>query len=121
VVGFFPPVTQDQIDGQEGVSEGLAHLEFALADTLKCLKEAGVLAEAEVVLARSIVVLQDGHRERFTLPTSWPAAVGAYLLKPGKAPLVVYAEAGPSSLTMLVPDAAAGFFAAATCKEPWNR
>jgi hypothetical protein len=38
VVGFFPPYSKDE-EESDGIVEGLAHVEFALDDISKCLKD----------------------------------------------------------------------------------
>lgn len=116
IVGFFPPVTQAEMeDPNTGTSEGIAHVRFALEDTLKCLKASGVSATAQLELATTLIVMDKGKTRRILLPTSWPGAAGAYLFMPGKEPQAVFAQAGPSSLVVLVPKAAAHFYAASAC------
>jgi hypothetical protein len=116
VVAFFPPVTQKQIDSEEGVSEGISHLRYALSDTVKCLKLAGVPVKARLVFSHSILVTQDGKSQRFELPSGGQGSVGAYLFLPGKPPRRVIGESGPSSLAFFLPEAAAEFFGAAACQ-----
>ncbi len=121
LVGFFPAVTQREIDKDQGLSEGLNHLKWAMDDTLKCLRQSGIKAEAQIIFGRSFVVMRDGKRKRITPPGSQPEEIGVYLLSPGKEPVAITAAVGPSALIMMVPDAAAGFFGAPACKERWNK
>jgi hypothetical protein len=114
VIGFFPPVSDEEIEANPGTREGLAHLEFALSDAAKCLKSLGVSVRGE--LARVLVLRVAGKERRFDLPHEWERAVGAYLIEPGREPRVVYASAGPSSLQVLLPNAAAEYFGASACK-----
>jgi hypothetical protein len=63
------------------------------------------------------LTLRYGDRvEQVQLPSEWPRQVGAYLLDPEQAPSAVYARAGPSSLALLLPNAAAKYFDAPACR-----
>ena len=110
-IGFYPPVSDAEIEEDPGTREGLAHLEFALSDVAKCLKSQGVSVRAE--LARILVLRVGDTVHRIDLPHE---SVGAYLVVPGREPRVVYATAGPSSLQVLLPNAAAEYFHAPNCK-----
>lgn len=114
VVGFFPPVTQEQIVRGNGAGEGLAHLNFALSDVAKCLQAKNPSVSLE--LAHVLVLELGGSEREYELPSDWAHAVGAYLAAPGREPRVVYAMAGPSSLQFLLPNAAAEYFEEPGCK-----
>ena len=117
IVGYFPRVSQkDMNDHNTGASEGLAHVSFALEDTVKCLKAAGITARAQMEMTPVLAVTDGRTRSKIKLPTSWPEASGVYLFSPGKAPRHVPAQSGPSSLTMLAPEAAAAYFQAPPCR-----
>jgi hypothetical protein len=116
VTGFFPPVAQLGDDNpDDGVIEGTAHLSYALEDTDGCLKDSGITAQVSLETASTLVVKEKRHARRIVLPRSWAKAVGVYLFKPGAPPRVIYAEDGPSSLMMKVPQAAAEYFPAPAC------
>ena len=122
IVGFFPPVTKAEMeDPDSGAAEALAHIGFAVHDTQKCLKASGIEAKGRVVQAKVLIISDSGKTTRIKLPTSWPKAAGIYLFNSGKKPVPVYAEAGPSSLIVLAPEAAAKLYAAKTCKDPTSR
>jgi hypothetical protein len=114
VIGFFPPVSDEDVASSSGTREGLAHLEFALSDVAKCLKSRGVSVRVE--RTRALVLKVAGKERRFDIPPEWERAVGAYLIAPGRDPRVVYASAGPSSLQVRLPNAVAEYFAAPACK-----
>ncbi len=99
----------------DGVIEGTAHLSYALEDTDTCLKKSGITAQISLETASTLVVKENGHTRRIVLSKSWPKAVGVYLFKPGAPARVIYAENGPSSLMMKVPQAAAEYFPAPAC------
>jgi len=118
VIGFFPPVSQLGDDNpDDGVIEGTAHLSFALEDTDSCLKKSGVTARVSLETASTLVVKENGQARRIVLPKSWAKAVGVYLFKPGAPARVIYAEDGPSSLMLKVPQAAGEYFSAPACGE----
>src|SRR3989442_16023247 len=113
IVGYFPRVSEKDMNNNEsGASEGFAHVGFALEDTLKCLKAAGVKARGQLEMS-SVLAVKDGAKiEKIKLPTAWPEAAGIYLFSPRKPPHRVAAQSGPSSLIMLAPEAAAAYFEA---------
>jgi hypothetical protein len=114
VVGFFPPVTDSEIENEPGTREGIAHLQFALSDVARCLQ--GLPVTVRLELTRVLVFESGGKRTVARIPGDWPQAVGAYLVRPGAAPEVVYAQAGPSSLGILLPNAAAEYFGVPACR-----
>lgn len=113
IVGFFPPLSESELERNARASEGLAHLRFALSKTSECLSaiqpdiHLHLTAELAFVIADQVV--------QITLPSE-PRNVGAYLLLPGKEPRAVYGAAGPSSLQMLMPNAASEYFDAPECR-----
>ena len=114
IVGFFPPVSAEEIETNPGTREGVAHLEFALSDVAKCLKPRDVSVRLELT---RVLIFKLGDRQlRFELSPDWQRAVGAYLVEPNREPRVVYASAGPSSLQFLLPNAAAEYFNEPGCK-----
>ena len=113
IVGFFPPVTEEEIASQPGVREGIAHLEFAIADAKQCLAPRTV--QVEGVLAEVLILQTPTQRHRILLPTDWEHAVGAYIIEPGRPPVVVYATMGPSSLLQALPNAVAEYFSEPNC------
>jgi hypothetical protein len=115
VIGFFPPTTQAQMDDVDsGFSEGIADVRFALEDINKCL--ALIRPTIRLELTRSIT-LKSG-KGSFTIPlgTDWQHSIGVILASRDKKPQIVYAEAGPSTLLYLGPDAAAEYFRIPGCK-----
>jgi hypothetical protein len=115
VVGFFPPVTDAELESGDGTSEGVAHLQFSLEDAAQCLQDKGVAVRLE--FTRAFFVRTGGKEQTIQIPRDWEHAVGAILARPGVQPRVVYATAGPSSLSFLLPEATAEYFGAPACKE----
>lgn len=117
LVGFFPPVNQEEFDDpMSGASEGIAHVRFALEDTKKCLEASGINVVVELVLANEIEFESTSEKIQVEIPKEWPKSVGIYMLRPNLKPEVVYAQAGPSSLTVLAPETARKYFGATACK-----
>lgn len=115
IVGFFPPISDQELQSEPGARAGVAHFEFALTDVAACLKGRGVVVKGERV--GTLILKYENKVERIKLPTDWPRAVGAYLLDPQQSPKVVYASAGPSSLAFLLPNAAADYFGVSKCRK----
>ena len=59
VLGYFPPVTQAQVDSDESLASALSHVEFALDDARKCLPKDSVAVD--LAFATTLVVL-DGDQ-----------------------------------------------------------
>jgi hypothetical protein len=118
VIGYFPPMDQGELDDpNSGVGEGVAHVRFALADTLRCINESGIEASGEFVMGSSISAVMHNDKKLISLPRNWPASAGIILFHPEKAPKHVPAQAGPSSLLVLGPDAALDFYGANSCEK----
>jgi len=116
VVGYFPPVTQEEMDDSDnGAVEGMAHVNFSVEDTLKCLEDSGIKAKGQIIMGKVLEFREGNATNHITLPTLWPEAAGVYLFLPGKQPRKVSSQAGPSSLIVLVPEAAAEYFGAKKC------
>ena len=114
-IGIFPPTTQEERDNDDGgLSEGYAHLAFALQDVQECLKPRPVTLKVKIT--RSLLVVDGAATHQFAFPDDWGHAVAIVLSAPGRSPVVVYATAGPSSLQELAPQAAWQYFSEPNCK-----
>jgi hypothetical protein len=114
-IGFFPPVSKEEIDSDDGgIREGTSHVAFALEDLQKCLAPLKLATSLEFTRAITIKVGATVHRMKFASDSAH--AVGIVLAVPGKAPEVVYATAGPSSLLYLAPQVAWKYFSEPNCK-----
>jgi hypothetical protein len=85
-----------------------------LEDVEKCLAPRNVVVKFEAT--RSLVIKDGTSEQRIEFPSDWAHAIGIVLVKPGTAPVVVYATAGPSSLQETAPQAAWKLFSEAKCK-----
>jgi hypothetical protein len=114
-IGFFPPITQKEKDEDDGgLSEGYSHLGFALEDLEQCL--APKKLALQIKITRSIVVKDGSTIHKYDFPTDWGHAIGIVLVDTGREPIVIYATAGPSSLSELAPQAAWKYFLEPNCK-----
>jgi hypothetical protein len=115
IIGFFPPFTEaERAADDEGISEGLAHLGFALQDIEKCYRNKS--ASYRIEITRSITLRDGRQTRRISIPADWEHAVGLILVAPGKPARTVFAQDGPSSLTVTGPQAAAEYFGAGGCR-----
>ena len=115
VIGFFPPFTKAEEEADDGgISEGVAHLRFALEDIAKCLGDRPATYRLEVT--RSITLREGKSVRRINIPKDWDHSVGIILAAPGREPETVFATAGPSSLIDAGPSAAGRYFGAPECR-----
>lgn len=112
VVGFAPLEVRGQKD--EGSIEGVAHANFALQDTAKCLRPKKV--KIEFWFADTIVLVDGGRRATFAT-SKMGQGFGAILVEPGRKAKVVFSEQGPSTLQWLLPTAAFEYWNAPGCKD----
>lgn len=112
VIGFAPL----EVDGQkdDGSIEGVAHTNFALQDTVKCLRPKKV--KVEFWFADTIMLVDKGQRATFAT-SKMGQGFGAILVQPGRKAKVVFSENGPSTLQWLLPNAAFEFWNAPRCKD----
>jgi hypothetical protein len=114
IIGFFPPASRGEIDQDDGLREGMAHVQFALEDLQSCLSPRKLVTRFE--LTRSLSLRDGTTTHHLDFPSDWAHSVGIVLVTPGKAPVVVYATAGPSSLSETGPQAAWKYFGEPGCK-----
>jgi hypothetical protein len=113
--GFFPPITQQEKDEDDGgLSEGYSHLAFALEDIEECLSPKEITVQ--IKSTRSLHIKNESRDYEYDFPRDWAHSIGIVLVDLGREPVVVYAEAGPSSLLELGPQAAWKFFSETNCK-----
>jgi hypothetical protein len=71
IVGFFPPISQTNLDHDDGgISEGVAHVQFALEDVEKCLAPRKLNKRFEY--AHSIVISDGRNEHRLDFPRTGP-------------------------------------------------
>jgi len=115
ILGFFPPFTKAEEEADDGgISEGLAHVRFALEDIARCYGNKSATYRLDVTRS---VTLRDGKRtRRINIPRDWEHAVGIILVVPGRTARTIFATDGPSSLIELGPTAVADYFDAPACR-----
>ena len=115
VIGVFPPVSQAEIDHDDGgLREGMAHVQFAIEDLVKCLTPRKV--RSQFANTRSIEIRDGRDTRTISFSRKWEGAVGIVLVAPGRAPITVLATGGPSSLIETAPQAAWRYFSEPACK-----
>ena len=113
VVGVYPPVSTDPLD--HGDATQIDHLENAVVETKRCLKDRDVTAR--VILSSSVVLNDAGRKTEIKLPAEYPASVVGILATPGREPQVVRSSYGPNELQLSLPGAARTYFNEPQCLE----
>lgn len=112
LIGFFP-VVPAEARGDAAVASALEHLAWVMAEAEECLRSAHV--EVREVHARALVFENQGTRDELHLDSLSNDSMGCYLVAPGRPAQIVRASAGPSSLLVLCPAAAASYFDVPGC------
>jgi len=111
IIAFAPPALRAA--NQPGEAEAVAHIAYAMEDTVACLNPKKV--KVELVFADRLVVRNGEHGGSF-LVGKLGQGVGAFLLEPGRKPIVIHTTIGVSSLQILLPSAAAQYWSVSGCK-----
>jgi|GEM_PF-3583829 len=111
LVVFAPPSMPAETD--DGSAEALAHLQFAVEDTQRCLKPKKIKL---VHFFADVVVVRNGAKVETFPVHRLDQAIGGILVEPGRDARLVVSEVGPSSLQRLLPDAAADYWGAKACR-----
>lgn len=112
IIAFAPSEVQGQND--DGAIEGVAHTNFAMQDTAKCLGAKKV--ELQFLFVDRLVVVTVKKRTTFQVGRMGQG-FGAVLVQPGRPARVVYSEDGPSTLQYLLPNAAAEYWKVPACND----
>ena len=113
VVGFFPNVTQAEIDADDSLQSAVEHFISALQDTAKCMEASGIPVPA--ACADRIIFREGNSRSEVSLNELSNESIGCAMLAPNRKPRLVRASAGPSSLILLCPAAASLYFTIPAC------
>lgn len=112
IIAFAPSEVEGQKD--DGAIEGVAHTQFALQDTAKCLSPKKVAFQ--FWFADRLVVRTGNKTTTFDVG-KLGQGFGAILIEPGRPPKIVYSTDGPSTLQFLLPQAAFELWHAKGCKD----
>ena len=112
IIAFAPSEVEGQKD--DGSIEGVAHTQYAMQDTAKCLSPKKVAFQ--FWFADRLVVLSGNKTTTFEVG-KLGQGFGAILIEPGRSPKVVYSIDGPSTLQYLLPQAAFELWHAKGCKD----
>lgn len=113
IIGFFPTVTDKEIETDDGINSALEHWEWALENAERCFGPKGV--HVQKVFADKLLLESDRETIEVTPAFRAMPGIGYYLASPGKPVQLVSADAGPSSLLYFLPKAAAVYFGAPEC------
>jgi hypothetical protein len=111
ILVLVPPEARDA--QAEGAAEALAHVRFALADTRRCLGAKPV--RLETVFADRLVVHNAGYPLDLA-PDAIGPGIGAVLIEPGRAGVVVQTMVGASSLQYQLPQAVFDYWRVRACR-----
>jgi hypothetical protein len=111
--GFFPPVSDAELDSNEGLASALEHFEWALEKSQGCLAGKGV--EVRAVYADRVTIENREAREHLEVGGTSRDDIGCYLAAPGRSARVVRATMGPSFLVSGCPAAASLYFSVPEC------
>ena len=112
VIAFAPSEVEGQKD--DGSVEGVAHTQYAMQDTAKCLRPKKVAFQ--FWFADRLVVRSGKMTTTFEVG-KLGQGFGAILIEPGRPPKVVYSTDGPSTLQFLLPQAAFELWHVKGCKD----
>ena len=112
IVAFLPPDVRTAKD--DGSANAASHLQFAVDDTIKCLKPKTV--RVKLVYADRLE-LRNGPESQVFVVRKLGQAVGAIVVEPGKKGRAVFSEVGPSTLQLLLPQAASEYWHTPSCAQ----
>lgn len=101
LIAFFAPVTQDEVDNDNEISETLSDFQWHLREVKQKLQKAGI--SVNEIYARKFEVVTGNKKKVFK---SGKIDVGYYFVKPGKSPKVEYGVMSNSDIV----DAAGEYF-----------
>jgi len=113
LIAFFPPASDAKLAASAGLASALDHFGYAYHLTQTCLADSKVTVLLHRALRLSVQT--DGRIDEHDLSRNDNESLGCYLAAPAKMPKVVFASAGPSSLIILCPAAAATYFDVPSC------
>jgi hypothetical protein len=113
VVGFFPIISGEERDKDGSLGAAVEHFRMAMTDVANCLRQAAI--PVAVLQAKRLIVENGPQREELPLGAVSNEAIGCYFVAPNRSAKIVRATAGPSSLTVLCPAAAATYFDVPGC------
>ena len=111
IITFAPPETEGQKN--DSSIEGVAHTQYAMQDTAKCLRPKKVAFQ--FWFADRLVIRSGKTRIKFEVG-QLGQGFGAVLIEPGRSAKVVHSEDGPSTLKWLLPHAAFEYWHAKECE-----
>lgn len=112
IIAFAPSALNGAED--DGAIEAVAHLRFAVEDTYKCLQPMKPVVHFYYA---DRIAMRTGKSLGLLQVHKLGQAVGAVIIEPGRRPEVIYSTDGPSTLQVLLPQAAAKYWGIKACEE----
>jgi len=112
LIAFLPPSLRNP--SEDGDSEAIAHLQFAVEDTVKCVRPKQLKV---VFVYADIVALRNGSMSESVPVYKLGQAIGAILVDPRRRAHVVAEENGPSTLQQLLPMGALEYWHSLGCRQ----
>ena len=114
IIGFFPKPQDSSEANDDGYSEGVAHVGFALKDAEKCLGRDS--SHTELVIDTAVRIRRGARVDTLRFPRIDSLSYGVYLVGPTTDPKLVSVY-GPSQLIQAVPEAIPEYFGRPTCQK----
>jgi hypothetical protein len=112
IIAFAPSKLKDS--KEDGAVEAVAHLRFAVEDTYRCLQPMKLSVS---FFYADRIALRTGKTSEILQVHQLGQAVGAVIVEPGRKPEVIYSTDGPSTLQLLLPQAAAKYWGLKACEQ----
>ena len=112
IIAFAPSEVEGQKD--DGSIEGVAHTQYAMQDTAKCLSPKKVAFQFWFA---DRLVVRSGNKTTTFEVGKLGQGFGAILIESGRPPKVVYSTVSPSTLQFLLPQAAFELWHVKGCKD----
>ena len=114
VIGYFRPAADSAEAEEDGYSEGVAHVGFALQDAEKCLGRDS--ARVALVVDTAVRLQYHGRTDTLRFSRADSLSFGAYLISPERPPRLVHVP-WPSALISAVAEAIPEYFDRKPCPE----
>lgn len=114
IIGYFPPAADSTEAEEDGYSEGVAHVGFALQDAENCLGKGS--ARVALVVDTAVRLQSRGRTDTLRFSRVDSLSFGAYLIAPDRPPRLVNVP-WPSALSLAVAEAIPEYFQRNPCPE----
>ena len=113
IIAFMPPRLKGSLSPEKGEDELVGHLWFAVEDTLSALRPMKI--DAKVIYADEVTLKNGGISKQIPLFRRGQE-IGAILVEPNRAPLLMVAQNGTGALQQELPPVAVRYWRDALSK-----